>query len=382
MQTKTTVPRERLEQLLPAVAFATERVLTSWRYGTPGARPKAYLQAAIHADEIPGMMVMHHLVPRLDALALAGAITGEIVIVPVANPIGLAQNINGVALGRHELSGAGNFNRKYPDLAPPVAERVAGHLTGNAAENVAIIRSKMREILAEARPATETDFLRVALLRLAIDADIVLDLHCDSEALLHLYTGAEPGPDAAELAADLGSRATLLAESSGGNPFDEACSAPWPVLARRFGAAHPIPLPCLAATVELRGQADVSDDLAAADAAALIRFLQRRGVIAGDPGPLPAPLGAATRLDAVDVVKAATAGILAYRSNLGDRIAEGDIVAEIVDPLGGRVAAASRTDGLLLTRRSNRFVRPGDIVAKIVGTRPLPERAGGALLSD
>ena len=52
------LPRERLEQRLPAVGFGTERTLTAWRYGRAGARPKAYLQAAIHADEIPGMLVI------------------------------------------------------------------------------------------------------------------------------------------------------------------------------------------------------------------------------------------------------------------------------------------------------------------------------------
>ena len=314
----TDAPRERLDQRLPAIGFGTERVLTAWRYGTAGARPKAYLQAAIHADEIPGLMVMHHLIPRLDALARAGAVKGEIVVTPVANPIGLAQNINGVHLGRFELSGAGNFNRKYPDLSGPVAERVAGLLTGDPAENVVIIRRALGEILREVRPRTETDWLRVALLRLAVDAEIVLDLHSDSEALLHLYTDDAHGQETADLTADLGSRATLLAEISGGNPFDEACSAPWPLLARRFGATHPIPPACFAATVELRGEADVSDALAAPDAAALIRFLQRRGVIAGDPGPLPAPLCAATRLDAVDVIQAPAAGILGYRADLGD----------------------------------------------------------------
>ncbi|MBV8651628.1 MAG: succinylglutamate desuccinylase/aspartoacylase family protein [Alphaproteobacteria bacterium] len=375
-------PRELLEHRLPAVGFGTERVLTAWRYGAAGARPKAYLQAAIHADEIPGMMVMHHLIPRLDALARAGSIKGEIVIVPVANPIGLAQNINGVHLGRFELSGAGNFNRKYPDLATPVGERVAGRLTGDAAGNVATIRTAMQEVLAEARPRNETDWLRVALLRLSVDADIVLDLHCDSEALMHLYTSDQSWPDAADLSAELGSRATLLAETSGGNPFDEACSTPWIALARRFGPGHPIPPACLAATVELRGDVDVSDALAEQDAAALIRFLQRRDILAGDPGALPAPRCEATRLDAVDVIRAEAAGILAYHRRLGDQIKEDDVVAEIVDPMGPRIPCTSRTDGLLLSRRGNRFVRPGDTIAKIVGTRTLPERLGGNLLSD
>ncbi|MEZ5600227.1 MAG: hypothetical protein R3F36_04160 [Candidatus Competibacteraceae bacterium] len=39
---------------LPAPAPGTRRALRVHRYGTPGARPKAYFQAALHADEIPG----------------------------------------------------------------------------------------------------------------------------------------------------------------------------------------------------------------------------------------------------------------------------------------------------------------------------------------
>jgi uncharacterized protein len=372
-------PRERLDFRLPAIGFGTERTLTAWRYGRAGARPKAYLQAAIHADELPGMLVMHHLIPRLDALAAAGKVPGEVILVPIANPIGLAQNLNGVHLGRFELSGAGNFNRHYLDLAEPVSKRLEGKLGGDAAKNVAAIRAAMREVLAEATPATEAEALRLALLRLAADSDIVLDLHCDSEALLHLFAGDQLWPDAADLSAELGSRATMLAESSGGNPFDEACSAPWPALARRF-AAHPIPPACLAATVELRGRADVSDALAAEDAAALIRFLQRRHVLAGDAGPLPAPLCEASRLDAVDVVKAASAGIVVYRRAPGDRVTEGEVLAEIVHPLGERLPLATRTDGLVLSRRLNRLVRPGDVVARVVGTRTLV--TSGKLLND
>ena len=45
----------------------TQRSLVVHRYGRDGARPKAYLQAALHADEIPAMMVPHHLIRLLDA---------------------------------------------------------------------------------------------------------------------------------------------------------------------------------------------------------------------------------------------------------------------------------------------------------------------------
>ncbi|MBS1221081.1 MAG: succinylglutamate desuccinylase/aspartoacylase family protein, partial [Proteobacteria bacterium] len=46
---------------LPSPAPGTEQTLRVHRYGAPGARPKAYFQAALHADEIPGLLVAQHL---------------------------------------------------------------------------------------------------------------------------------------------------------------------------------------------------------------------------------------------------------------------------------------------------------------------------------
>ena len=43
----------RIPLLSPAPG--TERHIIARRYGEPGARPKAYLQASVHADELPGM---------------------------------------------------------------------------------------------------------------------------------------------------------------------------------------------------------------------------------------------------------------------------------------------------------------------------------------
>src|SRR5262249_61157541 len=85
------------------------------RWGPRGARPKAYLHASLHADEIPAMLVLHHLIRLLDEADRAGAIKGDIVVVPMANPIGVAQVINTRHVGRYELAGGGNFNRNWPD---------------------------------------------------------------------------------------------------------------------------------------------------------------------------------------------------------------------------------------------------------------------------
>jgi predicted deacylase len=365
---------------LPAVASGTRREITVLRFGAAGARPKAYLQAGLHADELPGMLVLRRLGELLAEAEAGGRLKGEVVLVPVANPIGLAQRTHGYLRGRYEANTSGNFNRGYADLAAPVADAVAGRMGRDAAANVAAIRGAMRAVLAAAEPGDEIGALRLALLGLACDADIVLDLHADNEALLHLYLGTPLWPDAADLAADLGARAVLLAEVSGGNPFDEACSGPWWALARRFPEAA-VPPACLAVTVELRSNNDVDATLAEDDARALLRFLVRRGLVAGDPGALPRPECEATRLDAMQQVRAPAAGIVVYRARLGDRVEAGATVAEIVDPLGGSLPVEARTSGILFARHDQPFAWPGKVIGKIAGRDPLPERTG-ALLTD
>ncbi|MFZ1324686.1 MAG: succinylglutamate desuccinylase/aspartoacylase family protein, partial [Candidatus Contendobacter sp.] len=104
------------EIILPSPAPGTRRTLRVHRYGAPGARPKAYFQAALHADEIPGLLVAQHLLCGLEQAQMEGRILGEVVVVPVANPIGLGQHLNGRLLGRFDFESTGNFNRGFPDL--------------------------------------------------------------------------------------------------------------------------------------------------------------------------------------------------------------------------------------------------------------------------
>jgi uncharacterized protein len=363
---------------LPQMSPGTRREIGVLRFGAPGARPKAYLQAGLHADELPGMLVLKKLAALLEAAAGRGEVTGEIVVVPVANPVGLAQLSQGYLRGRYEANSSGNFNRGYADLAAAVGGALEGRLGSDAAANVPAIRAAMTAALAGLAPEGEIAVLRHALLGLAHDADLVLDLHADNEAVVHLYLGTPLWPDAADLAAETGARAVLLAEVSGGHPFDEACSGPWWALARRFPDAA-IPPACLAATVELRSNNDVDDRTAADDARALLRFLVRRGVVAGDAGALPALACEATPLEAMQQVKAPCAGLVLYRARRGDRVAAGETVAEIVDPLGGSVAVQARTDGVLFARHDQPIAWPGKVIGKIAGRLPLPERTGQLL---
>lgn len=374
---------------LPSMTPGTGRVIAFHRFGKAGTRPKAYLQAAIHANELPGAMALHHLLPMLVAADKAGRIKGEIVVVPTINPIGLAQLAGNTHLGRYELLGRENFNRNWHDLSGPVADRVGRNLGTNARDNVAMIRKAAVAALAAMKPATELQVLRIEAMKLSADADIVLDLHCDMEAVLHLFISRKdwPGP-AQALAADLGAEATLY-----NDPYPEALTfsgvngALWARLAGRFPAAA-IPQACLSATVEYRGQHDVNHRLGESDARNLFRFLVRRGVIAGRAGTLPRLKAQATPIAGMDVGYAPKTGMLTYLLPKGSRVKRGTAVCEVIDPADprgpkARTQVLARTDGILFSRRPDgRLAWPGAALFRIAGPEALSHRVGMTGLDD
>ncbi len=365
---------------LVGTALGTRREITSFHYGPGDAGRKAYVQASLHADELPGMLAAHHLRQRLAALEAEGRLRGEVVVVPVANPIGLGQTVLLALEGRFDLTGGDNFNRHYPALFASVLPKLEGRLGDDAASNAALVRAALGEVVDALPAETELASQRRTLLSLACDAEVVIDLHCDCESLLHLYTGTPLWPQVEPLARYAGARVSLLALESGDNPFDEACSQTWWQLEAHFRGRHPVPFGCASVTLELRGNADVGHPLAAADADALVAFLAHRGLVDGPAPPLPPLLGEATPLDATDVLKAPVSGLVVYLRDVGERVRAGDVLFEIVEPIEGRVhPVATRTDGLFFARESLRYVRAGRSLCKVAGTLAV---RGGKLSSD
>jgi hypothetical protein len=344
--------------------------LISYHFGAPGNGKKVYVQASLHADEVPAMLVAHVLRRELEKLDAEGRVKGEIILVPAANPIGLSQVIHGAPFGRFDLGTGVNFNRSYKHVADELKTSLADQLTQDEAANAALVRAHARRAVGAWEPASATQELKKTLLSMAIDADIMLDLHCDNEAVLHLYTGTPLIERVRPLAALLKAHAVLVATESGGEPFDEACSRLWWELAGHFGNRFPIPMGCVGVTVELRGENDVRYDLAEQDARAILQYLAREGVLALDGlDPLPAPLCEPTPLAGVDSLAAPHSGVLVFRQKLGTRVEAGDAVADIVNPVSGQVSTlrAGRA-GVLFASTAHRHLLRGMHVCKIAGS--------------
>ena len=344
--------------------------VASFHFGIQGHGKKVYIQAALHADEVPGMLVAQFLRTELTALEAQGKLLGEVILVPAANPLGLAQAIIGAPFGRFDLSTGTNFNRAYKHVAEDLKTSLEGRLGPDCAANVALVRDHARASVAAWRPCTDAEALKKILLGLAIDADIVLDLHCDNEAVMHLYAGTPLAAQAAALAAYMGAHALLLALEAGEEPFDEACSRLWWDLAAHFGPAIPIAPACFAATVELRGEMDVGYALARRDARGLINFLAHAGVLDVQPDGMPAPLCAATPLEGVEPIVAPHAGVLVFTKSLGEMLALGDAIADLIDPLSGKTTTLrTAVAGVFFARTAHRHLLRGMAVGKIAGAK-------------
>ena len=133
--------------------------------GADPAAPGAYLQAALHAGELPGTVALDALMPLLEKAEAEGRVRQRITVVPWANPVGRAQYFLGEQQGRFHLGTRTNFNRDFPLLERPDPA-----------------------LLPDTSLAGVDRKLKARLLALSLGHDIVLDLHCDNEAVMHLYT--------------------------------------------------------------------------------------------------------------------------------------------------------------------------------------------------
>lgn len=325
--------------------------------GSDADAPAAYLQAALHGNELPGVAALHFLVPMLAAAEREGRLRGRVTVVPYANPIGSMQHAYGEHMGRFSLGTRVNFNRSFPMIDRP---------------DPSLLVSDDAPLFAEER-------LKARLVALSLGHELILDLHCDDEGEPYIYAPAQLWSGMSDLASALGSTAAIVWSETSDHAFEEAALQPYlglPPEAARLQRR-------VVSTVEFRGRVDVSAELGSRDAAGLYRFLVGRGVIEDASTAPPSDFGGlVVPIDHVEMMHAPAGGAILYAVKPGDTVRAGDLLATILvapGEEGGAIEVRAPQDGTILTRRAHRLTRTGDDLLKLLGSSRSKAAKAGAL---
>ena len=348
-----------------------------------GTYPKIFLQAGLHADEQPGTLILHYLLDMLEQADKSGQLNAEFIVFPMVNPIGMAQIYNHHHSGRFDFSTGLNFNRNWPDLAECILNNepdILGKLSENEPENKDKILSSVRRWIARQTPITALEKLRLEIIKIAIECDVVLDLHCDVDATNHIYIVPQLMPEYQDLANWMGSRVTLTAENSGGGSFDEVWPRLWIDL-QRLCPDKPVPPPILSATLEYRGLIDVEETLNKLDAENLMGFFITRGFINSKMDKAAPIMPPALPFNATQIIKASFSGLVCYHVTLGQRVDEGELIASILlldgpDAFRKKIPVYAGTSGIVFSMMLQKYIWKGAPLAKIAGSKPLSNRKG------
>ena len=317
--------------------------------------PSAYIQAGLHAEELPGVVAIDRLVRRLLTAESDGRIRGKVTLIPCCNPIGQSQFLFGDQESRFHLGTRMNFNRAFPLWDTP----------DSAPAQDSIMSSDMR--------------LKTRLIELAMGHDIVLDLHCDAEALPYLYVPNDLWPAMLDVASAIKVEAVLLWSGDMGASFDEAAFHPHLSASRCDFRISRIAV----ATVEYRGETDVNDNLAQEDADGLYRLLVGRGVIQDDGLERSRSFdGVVAPIENVEMIRSPVSGAVLFEAELGQRVEAGARLATILHSPGeanGEIEIFAPQNGIVLTRYNRRFVPMGGDLIKLVGRQPSTSAKAGAL---
>lgn len=300
-----------------------------------GAGPSVYIQANIHGAEVQGNGVIHQL---LEAFKRQPPL-GDVTLVPMANPLGINQKSGEFTLGRFDPITGENWNRQYHFDAAIIDELVNHHFDASETE----LASRLREAIAAqiddklASPfgVKSGQHLALRLQKMALEADIVLDLHTGPISARHLYVPAYAIEDAPYFGIGL----NIIIPSDFAGALDEASFSPWWQLSEAMQKqGRKLPVMVDAFTLELGSQEKLDMNAAKLDAQGIVNYLSHRGVLAESAyqaSDSETELHACLLKD-YRAVYSPYGGQIEYLAALGQPVAAGEPLAQIwhFDALG------------------------------------------------
>lgn len=303
--------------------------------------PQVYIQSSIHGAEVQGSGIILHLIEYL----LQHPPQSTITLVPNVNPFSLNQRLGDYGFSRFDPNTGDNWNRLYTNITcctPPE----------KTAEDQIVIEEFLKEIPPNTPPPQVIQKLRAEIIKrltqrlstpsllpygqklalqiqlMATQADIVLDLHCDTISIPHLYS-----PNYAVNSAHHFNIPYIIAipEKFAG-ALDEATFTPWSNLAKTWNSPH-YPKPHTESfTLEYGSQEVLDLPLAKQQAQGILHYLSTKQACP----PLsttqqnPLPNIQVTPLKNLINIYAPQSGYLTYLPPLGQKINPGQPLLEIL----------------------------------------------------
>lgn len=259
-------------------------------------------------------------------------------------------------------------------------DSVGERLGSDPAANVALVRQALRAALDALPPATsELEGMQRVLYRHACDADLVLDLHCDFEAAIHLYTLPQQWPTFASWPHAWAPLSGCSPRSPAAVPSTRparcrgcacrACirapSCRWPAWRPPSNsAARPTP-PCSRPRPTPRRS---------------LAFLAEQGFVEGEWPAAPEACCEGLPFEGTEYVHAPHTGVVSFLRRPGEWVEAGEPLFQVIDPLADRASTVcAGVSGVLFAIERMRYAQPGLWLAKVAGRQPIRQ---GRLLSD
>ena len=293
--------------------------------------PKVYIQSTIHGAEVQGNIVLYHLLKHLQGAELQG----EITLVPNCNPVGSNLKSGEYTLGRFDPVNGQNWNRGYHYDKELIAEYASSI---NTDSDINKIKAEYRRRLKDSIEAKLhnpwglglAECLNLKLQKMALEADIVLDLHNGPVSTRHIYV-----PEyAKESAKYFNIPNVILIPNVFSGALDEATFCPWWALKDRLEKKYPEKewdFGIEAFTVEMGSQEVIEFDSGVADSVSILTYLSYQQCFVAEQYTPKEMVRRAVYLKDYKVLYSQFGGMVEYVAKLGTAIEKGEVLAKVLN---------------------------------------------------
>ncbi|MGB3725011.1 MAG: succinylglutamate desuccinylase/aspartoacylase family protein [Glaciecola sp.] len=292
--------------------------------------PTVYIQSSIHGAEVQGNVVIFHLLQALQNTS----INGKIILVPNCNPVGTNIKAGEYTLGRFDPVNGTNWNRGYYYNKEQVLDFANGITAQMSQQQIttafkAMCKQAIETKLAEPWGLGLAQQLNLHLQKMAVEADIVLDLHNGPVSTRHIYI-PEYCQDAAK---QFAIEHCIFIPNHFAGALDEAIFCPWwtlqDTLSDKFSASYNFGVQAF--TLEMGSQEVINFGHGKQDSDSILGYLASQGVLSHAEFPIADISRTGVNLANYKTMYTDFGGMVDYCAAPGQHVKKGEVLAKVLN---------------------------------------------------